>query len=162
MCDEFAHWPGNERIFAALEPTFSAPGCTSELLTTGVGPADWSSEYWRSCKDGDGLHTPFFTPATARPDRTSEWLTAKRRTMTKAAFRTEYALEESDHRATSSRSPDSGTSRFVGSATSIHESPSRPFSALLCSPVSGQGRCGRSPPEPMKTAAAVAGHRLPL
>jgi hypothetical protein len=96
MCDEFAHWPGNERIFAALEPTFSAPGCTSELLTTGVGPADWSSEYWRSCKDGDGLHTPFFTPATARPDRTSEWLTAKRRTMTKAAFRTEYALEESD------------------------------------------------------------------
>jgi hypothetical protein len=95
-CDEWAHWEGNERALAALEPTFSAPGCTSALLTTGVGPADFSSEYWRRCRDGDGLHTSFFTPATARPDRTAEWLERKRKTMTKAAFRTEYALEESD------------------------------------------------------------------
>ncbi len=96
MVDEFAHMPNNEQIFGALEPTFTAPGATSELLTTGVGPADWSAEYWRQCKDGDGLHVPTFVPATARPDRDEAWLQAKRKTMSRAAFRTEYALEESD------------------------------------------------------------------
>jgi hypothetical protein len=96
LCDEFAHWPHGERTFAALEPTFTAPRATSQLLTTGRGPADWSATYWRACKDGDGLHGPVFIPATARPDRDPAWLAAKRRTMTKQAFRTEYALDESD------------------------------------------------------------------
>ena len=58
LCDEFAHWPHGERTFAALEPTFTAPRATSQLLTTGRGPADWSATYWRACKDGDGLHRP--------------------------------------------------------------------------------------------------------
>jgi Terminase RNaseH-like domain len=96
MLDEFAHWPHGEETYGRLEATFTADGCTSELLTTGAGPAAWSSDYWRACKDGQGLHTPLFIPATARPDRTPEWIAAKRKTMTKSAFRREYALEESD------------------------------------------------------------------
>jgi hypothetical protein len=96
MLDEFAHWKNGEQVFAALEPTYTSPGATSEILTTGRGPADWSAEYWRRCKDGDGIHVPLFIPAAARPGRDPEWMANKRRTMTKSAFRTEYALEESD------------------------------------------------------------------
>jgi hypothetical protein len=96
MLDEFAHWKNGEAVFAALEPTYTSPGATSEILTTGRGPVDWSAEYWRRCKDGDGIHVPLFIPATARPGRDADWMANKRRTMTKSAFRTEYALEESD------------------------------------------------------------------
>jgi hypothetical protein len=67
--DEWADMPRPDRIFASLEPTFSAPGCTSLLVTTGNGPANPAAEYWRRCLAGDGLHHPVFIPATARLDR---------------------------------------------------------------------------------------------
>ena len=46
MLDEFAHWKNGEAVFAALEPTYTSEGATSEILTTGKGPADWSAETW--------------------------------------------------------------------------------------------------------------------
>jgi hypothetical protein len=90
--DEWADMPRPDRIFASLEPTFSAPGCTSLLVTTGNGPANPSAQYWRRCLAGEGLHHPAFIPATARPDRDQAWLEQKRRTMLPDAFSTEYAL----------------------------------------------------------------------
>jgi hypothetical protein len=94
--DEWADMPRPDRVFASLEPTFSAPGCTSLLVTTGNGPANPSAEYWRRCLAGQGLHHPVFIPATARPDRDAAWLEQKRRTMLADAFSTEYALTWED------------------------------------------------------------------
>jgi hypothetical protein len=90
--DEWADMPRPDRILASLEPTLSAPGCSSLLVTTGNGPANPSAEYWRRCLASEGLHHPLFIPATARPDRDASWLAQKRRTMLADAFSTEYAL----------------------------------------------------------------------
>ncbi len=96
LVDELADIPRNQQVFASLYPTFAAPGCTSTILTTGKGPADWSATYWRSCKDGDGIHVPIFIPATARPGRDADWLSRTRKQMTQADFRVEYAMQEED------------------------------------------------------------------
>jgi hypothetical protein len=90
--DEWADMPRPDRVYQSLEPTFTAPGCTSLIVTTGTGPANPSAEYWRRCLAGDGLHHPLFIPATARPDRDQAWLKQKRRTMLPDAFAVEYAL----------------------------------------------------------------------
>jgi hypothetical protein len=42
--------PNLGRVYQVLEPTFTAPGCTSLIA-------------------GEGLHHPVFIPATARPLR---------------------------------------------------------------------------------------------
>jgi hypothetical protein len=94
--DEWADMPRPDVIYSSLEPTFSAPGCTSLILTTGSGPANPSAEYWRRCLDGQGLHYPLFIPATARPGRDAEWLARKRKEMLANQFRTEYALTWQD------------------------------------------------------------------
>jgi Terminase RNaseH-like domain/Homeodomain-like domain len=96
MLDEFAFWPDCETTFARLEPTFTAPGATATLVTTGNGPANFSTTLWRQCKDGDGIFEPVFLPATARPGRDGGWLERKRRSMSASAFRSEYALTEAD------------------------------------------------------------------
>ena len=57
---------------------------------------NYSAQLWQLCKDGLGLFTPVFLPATARPGRTPEWLERKRRTMSASGFRSEYALTETD------------------------------------------------------------------
>jgi transposase-like protein len=90
--DEWADMPNPNRVYQALEPTFTARGCTSLLVTTGSGPANPSADYWRRCLAGEGLHHPVFIPATARPGRDQAWLEDKRRTMLPDAFATEYAL----------------------------------------------------------------------
>ncbi len=90
--DEWADMPNPDRVYQALEPTFTAPGCTSLIVTTGAGPANPSADYWRRCLAGEGLHHPLFIAATARPDRDQAWLTEKRRTILPDAFAVEYAL----------------------------------------------------------------------
>jgi hypothetical protein len=90
--DEWADMPRPNLVYQALEPTFSAPGCTSLLVTTGNGPASPAADYWHRCLAGEGLHHPLFIPATARPDRDQAWLEQKRKTMLPDAFSTEYAL----------------------------------------------------------------------
>jgi hypothetical protein len=105
LLDEWMDMPRPDVVYQSLEPTFSAPGCTSLILTTGAGPANPGAEYWRRCVAGDGLHHPLFIPATARPDRDDAWLAHKRRTMLASQFRTEYAMSPEDALA--------GTTGFV-------------------------------------------------
>ena len=100
--DAWADMPRPDVVYQALEPTFSAPGCSSLILTTGTGPANPAAEYWRRCLSGDGLHQPLFIAATARPDRDEAWLSHKRRTMLASQFKTEYALTWEDALAGSS------------------------------------------------------------
>lgn len=96
LLDEFADVPRNEVVYGSLEPTFSAEGCTSTIITTGRGPDNWSADYYRKCEDGEGLHKPFFCPADARPGRDKKWMDRKRRTMTANSFKTEYAMSVQD------------------------------------------------------------------
>jgi hypothetical protein len=96
LLDEMSDWPDAEVTFQGLEPTFTAVNATSNIVTTGNGPQNWSATYWQMCKDGDGLHEPVFLPATARPGRDETWLARKRRTMTASGFRSEYAMSEAD------------------------------------------------------------------
>jgi hypothetical protein len=90
--DEWADMPNPDRVYQALEPTFTAPACTSLIVTTGAGPANPSADYWRRCLADEGLHHPVFIPATARPGRDEAWLEHKRRTILPDAFSIEYAL----------------------------------------------------------------------
>ena len=94
--DEWADMPRPDRILASLEPTLSAPGCTSLIVTTGNGPGNPAADYWHRCLTGQGLHRPLFIPASARPDRDEGWLAEKRRTMLPAALATEYPLSWED------------------------------------------------------------------
>lgn len=94
--DEWADMPRPDVVYQSLEPTFSAPGCTSLICTTGSGPANPSAAYFKDCLNGEGLHLPLFIPATARPGRDETWLAQKRRQMRVNAFRTEYALSWMD------------------------------------------------------------------
>ena len=109
--DEWSDMPRPDVVYQSLEPTFTAPGCTSLIVTTGAGPANPSADYWRRCLAGDGLHRPLFIPATARPDRGEAWLAEKKRTMLPSAFQTEYALTWQDAIA--------GTNEFVFSPKDI-------------------------------------------
>jgi hypothetical protein len=96
MLDEFADWPDNETTYGGLEPTFTADGATSTLVTTGNGPQNFAATYWNLCVDGDGLHEPIFLPASARPGRDAAWMERKRKTMTASSFRCEYAMTPAD------------------------------------------------------------------
>jgi hypothetical protein len=96
MLDEFAFWPDVETTAGRLEPTYTAPGATATLVTTGNGPANYATTLWQSAKDGDAIFTPVFLPATARPGRDTAWLVRKQKSMTASAFRSEYALTEAD------------------------------------------------------------------
>jgi hypothetical protein len=96
LLDEFAFWPDTETTFGRLEPTFTAPGATATLVTTGNGPANYATTLWQAAKDGDAIFTPIFLPATARPGRDAAWLERKKRSMSASSFRSEYACTEAD------------------------------------------------------------------
>jgi Terminase RNaseH-like domain len=101
--DEWSDMPRPDVVYQALEPTFSAQGCTSLILTTGNGPASPASDYWRRCLDGDALHHPVFLKADLRPDRDEAWFAAKRREMLPSQFATEYPMHWRDALAGTSK-----------------------------------------------------------
>jgi hypothetical protein len=79
--DEWAFMGDPRRVWQAVKP--SAAG-TVHLLTTGEGPQNWTSKFWRRCEAGDeqdrsgSLVYPCFIGALERPDRTMEWLKRER------------------------------------------------------------------------------------
>jgi hypothetical protein len=79
---------GNLRkVWQAIEPTMAG---SCHIVTTGLGPTNYSSTYWRRCLAGDARHQPCFIGALTRPDRTQAWLKAKRASMDEQEFRQEY------------------------------------------------------------------------
>jgi hypothetical protein len=91
--DEWARMRNPQRVWQAIEPSMAN---TCHIITTGMGPGNFSSEYWLKTKSGDTRFNPFFVPATARPDRPLEWVLQKRREMPANDARREYPLTDKD------------------------------------------------------------------
>jgi Terminase RNaseH-like domain len=85
--DEWARMGNPRKVWQAIEPTMAG---SCHIVTTGLGPTNYSSTYWRRCLAGDARHHPCFIGALARPDRTKPWLKAKRASMDEQQFRQEY------------------------------------------------------------------------
>lgn len=97
--DEWADMINPTRAWSAVEPSV-APGGTCHIVTTGMGPQNYTSQYWRKCLSGDtGDHAvfPCFVDALKRPDRTPEWYAAARRAQPdEAEFLREYPMKWED------------------------------------------------------------------
>lgn len=91
--DEWARMGSPRKVWQAIEATM-AKSC--HFVTTGLGPANWTSSYWRKCLSGDARHYPCFIGALNRPDRNEVWLRAKRRGMDSQAFAHEYPMKWED------------------------------------------------------------------
>jgi hypothetical protein len=85
--DEWARMGDPRKVWQAIEPTMAG---SCHIVTTGLGPTNYSSEYWRRCLAGDTRHRACFIGALNRPDRTSAWLAAQRQAMDEQQFRQEY------------------------------------------------------------------------
>jgi hypothetical protein len=89
--DEWAIMEDPQGVWAAVEPSISKEGGSCHLVTTGLGPTNYSSRYWESCEKGEGAHYPCFIPALgSRPTYTKEHLLRKKSTMDQQAYRSEY------------------------------------------------------------------------
>ena len=85
--DEWARMGNPRKVWQAIEPTMAG---SCHIVTTGLGPTNYSSTYWRRCLAGDARHQPCFIGALTRPDRTQAWLKAKRASMDEQQFRQKY------------------------------------------------------------------------
>jgi hypothetical protein len=85
--DEWARMGHPGKVWQAIEPTMAG---SCHIVTTGLGPTNYASTYWRRCMAGDARHHPCFIGALARPDRTHAWLKGKRASMDEQQFRQEY------------------------------------------------------------------------
>lgn len=94
--DEWGRMRNPRRVLQAIEPSIAG---TAHILTTGQGPQNYTSAYWRQCLAGDAVIgvdpqpvRPCFIGALNRPDRTEAWLNAKRAGMPELEFKREYPL----------------------------------------------------------------------
>jgi hypothetical protein len=85
--DEWARMGDPAKVWQAIEPTMAG---SCHIVTTGLGPANFTAKYWRRCLAGDARHHPCFIGALARPDRSQAWLHGKRTSMDEQQFRQEY------------------------------------------------------------------------
>jgi hypothetical protein len=89
--DEWAIMEDPQGVWAAVEPSISKESGSCHLVTTGMGPTNYSSAYWETCEKGEGAHYPCFIPAlNSRPDYSPEFLRRKKSTMDNQAYRSEY------------------------------------------------------------------------
>ena len=97
--DEWAFATNPKRVWQSIEP--SAAG-TVHIITTGQGPQNYSSTFWRKTITGDVKDRrgekmyPCFIGALNRPDRTESWLRAKKAGMDEETFRWEYPMRWED------------------------------------------------------------------
>jgi hypothetical protein len=85
--DEWARMGNPRKVWQAIEPTMAG---SCHIVTTGLGPTNYSSTHWRRCLAGDARHHACFIGALARPDRNEAWLAAQRKGMDEQQFRQEY------------------------------------------------------------------------
>ena len=97
--DEWAFMGSPQRVWQSIEP--SAAG-TIHFITTGQGPANYTSAFWRRClardvvdRKGNPVYACFIG-ALNRPDRNEAWLKAKRAGMDEQAFLQEYPMRWQD------------------------------------------------------------------
>lgn len=97
--DEWAFMGNPKKVWQSIEP--SAAG-TVHFITTGQGPSNWTSTFWRKCLAGDVVDKrqipvyPCFIGALNRPDRNESWLRAKKQGMDEETFRWEYPMKWQD------------------------------------------------------------------
>lgn len=91
--DEWQRMGNPRRVWQAIEPSMAG---SCHIVTTGMGPANFGSEYWRKCLSGDTRHYACFIGALSRPDRDEAWLRAMRKELPELEFRREYALSWED------------------------------------------------------------------
>lgn len=91
--DEWARMGDPRRVWQAIEPSMAG---SCHILTTGLGPTNYTSDYWRRSLAGDTRHHPCFIGALSRPDRDAAWLRAQRRSMHEEEFNREYPLKWED------------------------------------------------------------------
>lgn len=97
--DEWAFMGNPSKVWQAIEP--SAAG-TVHFITTGQGPASFTSSFWMKCMAGDVIDRygvrchPCFIDALQRPDRNMQWLRNKRSGGENEAVRWEYPMTWQD------------------------------------------------------------------
>lgn len=97
--DEWAFMGSPQRVWQSVEP--SAAG-TVHFITTGQGPANYTSVFWRRCMAHDVVDRqgrpvyPCFISALNRPDRNEAWLHGKKAGMDEMAFLQEYPMKWQD------------------------------------------------------------------
>jgi hypothetical protein len=97
--DEWARMANPQKVWQAIEPSMAG---TCHFITTGLGPTNWTSQYWRKCMSGDAM-TRHGSPVHAcfldvlkRPGRDEAWLRGMRAGMDEQHFRQEYPLTWED------------------------------------------------------------------
>lgn len=91
--DEWARMRNPQRVWQAIEPSLAG---TAHIVTTGMGPANYSATFWMMSMQGDTGFLAFFVDALARPDRGQAWLAGKRRGLTDKESRQEYPMNWKD------------------------------------------------------------------
>lgn len=94
--DEWADQENPKKVWSAVEPSV-APDGTFHIVTTGMGPANYTSGYWRKCISGDGQHEACFVDSLQRPDRDERWYARKKKASAdQAEFLREYPMKWQD------------------------------------------------------------------
>lgn len=91
--DEWARMKNPEAVWQAIEPSMAG---TCHILTTGKGPINFASIYYKKCLAGETKTVPIFLDALQRPDRDWAWLERKKKGMTEEAFRQEFPMTWED------------------------------------------------------------------
>lgn len=91
--DEWARMRNPQRVLQAIEPSMAG---TCHLILTGMGPANFTSEYWLMTMQGDTRFYPFFVKATMRPGRSEAWVERKRKELPEVDARREYPMTWKD------------------------------------------------------------------
>lgn len=91
--DEWARMRNPRLVWQAIEPSMAG---SCHIITTGRGPVNFSSVFWRQCMAGDTDFVPIFVDALARPDRDWEWLEQKRKGASRQHVAQEYPMRWED------------------------------------------------------------------
>lgn len=92
--DEWARMKNPRKVWQAIEPSMAG---TCHIVTTGLGPVNFSAEFWRRAEAGLNPFLPFFVDSLRRPDRNPEWLEAKRQSYPRESdARQEYPMTPED------------------------------------------------------------------
>lgn len=87
--DEWARMANPRKVWQAIEPSMAG---TCHIITTGLGPNNYSAPFWKAAMAGENPFTPVFISALNRPDRDEGWLAEKMRTMPELERKHEYPM----------------------------------------------------------------------